>query len=76
MLDGQELLEIAAAMVHHLAMYEKPGEVLLHLELVLHEDGKHVSLLMHDPNNPDEDDHLDLVFELDASAPSDASETE
>lgn len=76
MLDGQELLEIAAAMVQQLALYEKPREVLLHLELVLHEDGKSISFLMHDPNNPDEDDHLDLVFELDASVASDAPSTE
>lgn len=76
MLDGQELLEVAAAMVQQLAMYEKPREVLLHLELVLHEDGKNISFLMHDPNSPDEDDHLDLVFELYESAQSDASETE
>lgn len=64
MLDGQELLEVAAAMVQHLATFKNPGEVLHHIELVLHANEQNVSFLMHDPNNEDEEDYLELVFEL------------
>ncbi len=64
MLDGHELLEVAAAMVQHLATFKIPADVSFHIELVLHDDQRNVSFMMHHPDDETEEEYLELIFEL------------